>query len=726
MTSGVRRTRQRAPCEEEWDRIRPILEELYIVKGQSLKEVSEILAKEHQFHASRTSMFKLRIERWNLKKNFKLEELEIAAKTAQAFIQAGLNPPQPIVNNREVPLDRAKRHFRSSFRSRVRMPRRPNAHSTSDLSEPWANRDKFRRQAAAYVDIHFHLRHSAEIDLVEKSLIQVNNYFSWRFTLGDDYFLSRTHPIPTCYRVTTDLIDPYEIFSELEGALQATRDGACDVGLPAVQRFCQLAPDLIRQEHSLLLRELIEWCSTDYGVHLRTSSLKLGLISYLASLSRKLLGKDHPLAMVLILCQRGRELAPLLPLVLKVMLNIMTRQGGKSSERTFDSERTLARVLREIGQVSAALRLDLDMLQRCNEIFGTSHRWYNECLVDIGYLLYKSGYYDLAERAFLQVLRPAEPGNHEGDLRVEALRGLAWICEQRGHFQEAMTWFCRARVSAAEVLRPNDARLHAYLERAHQMQALLDPLYTPSSSSDSLDREVADVVDGLQLRISRLELENEEDSTSKAAPWDSCDSTSDCIASAFDNTLSAPDANAATDARTLRTEEVYLGSSEAGERCSEPIMDSSTGGGSLTFAGFMNIWGRDDLGDLLGLLESILTAKYHPVFRKSLKYLDRNHDWMDRVQKIHESSPITSVSESNSNLETAADAETYINLLPSLPHDADEEGFDPVQTSKARFDISNMNVDLGQSGNLWTSGPGCTPMDLNVDDGLDTSFSGIF
>jgi hypothetical protein len=48
-------------------------------------------------------MYKLRMGRWKLQQNFKLEELEAVAKTVQPLVKAGFKPPEIIVNNRKVP-----------------------------------------------------------------------------------------------------------------------------------------------------------------------------------------------------------------------------------------------------------------------------------------------------------------------------------------------------------------------------------------------------------------------------------------------------------------------------------------------------------------------------------------------------------------------------------------------------------------------------------------------
>ena len=45
-------TRKRAPCKEEWEGIRPLLQRLYIEDRRPLEEVAERLEREHNFRAT--------------------------------------------------------------------------------------------------------------------------------------------------------------------------------------------------------------------------------------------------------------------------------------------------------------------------------------------------------------------------------------------------------------------------------------------------------------------------------------------------------------------------------------------------------------------------------------------------------------------------------------------------------------------------------------------------
>lgn len=65
-------------------------------------------------------MIKHRTKKWNLKKNFKLEELAAVAKSVEPFVKAGLKAPAPMIAGRRVPIHRSKRHFRAPFQPPVR------------------------------------------------------------------------------------------------------------------------------------------------------------------------------------------------------------------------------------------------------------------------------------------------------------------------------------------------------------------------------------------------------------------------------------------------------------------------------------------------------------------------------------------------------------------------------------------------------------------------------
>ncbi len=90
----------------------------------------------YRLTVSRPHMFKHRIKQWNLRKNFKLKELGAVAKAVEPFIQAGLPAPTAILEAREVPMSRAKRHFKESFQTSASPRQCYSKRRASDDFEP--------------------------------------------------------------------------------------------------------------------------------------------------------------------------------------------------------------------------------------------------------------------------------------------------------------------------------------------------------------------------------------------------------------------------------------------------------------------------------------------------------------------------------------------------------------------------------------------------------------
>jgi hypothetical protein len=100
------------PSADQWAGIQDIFTRLYIVENRKLKDVKEILSKEHGFRASE-KMYKRRITDWKIHKNYKAKEKEFLARRVKACVDAGNDVQSISFHGRPLKLDRVKRHCRN-------------------------------------------------------------------------------------------------------------------------------------------------------------------------------------------------------------------------------------------------------------------------------------------------------------------------------------------------------------------------------------------------------------------------------------------------------------------------------------------------------------------------------------------------------------------------------------------------------------------------------------
>ncbi|KAJ9631212.1 hypothetical protein H2204_008297 [Knufia peltigerae] len=105
-------TRNLGPSPDEWLRIKDVFAELYIAENRKLREVKDILSKNHGFDASE-KMYKRRITEWKIHKNYKAQEKVALARRVKACVDAGNNPDTISFRGRPLKLDRVRRHCRN-------------------------------------------------------------------------------------------------------------------------------------------------------------------------------------------------------------------------------------------------------------------------------------------------------------------------------------------------------------------------------------------------------------------------------------------------------------------------------------------------------------------------------------------------------------------------------------------------------------------------------------
>ncbi|KAJ9604730.1 hypothetical protein H2200_010844 [Cladophialophora chaetospira] len=454
MTSPIRK-RKRAPCDAEWDRIRPEFERLYIQECTSLPKISAILAQDYGFYAEHY-MYKVRIAKWCLRKNFKNQELEAAASTVSHFVKAGLNAPQPIIDNRKVPIKRAKRHFKAYFKSDNILSPRTMATSS------------------------------------------VNNYFAWRLTKTDDHFVAQYAGNLT---LSTVVIDPGNLFGDIFVATCNT--GAYHVLQASFRDTLVQMDTLLLQQHPSLIGTLVYHCM--FWDEPTASRLMCHIFSYLCVRATKLLGRSHPISLTLKLLSDDRGQMRL-SLLLRLMRDVASRQEEPDTETLFELEHSIARVCLEEDGPLVASELCQTLLQRYTATYEETHPFCRRLLRLLGEMNHRQGMNDAAKELMIRAIE-LDTSQHGEWTSIYAMETLAWISKKCRDLSMAKEWLSRAFEAVCN--RPEAVIfIESFKWELDQVQRQLadqDDMSRPGER-DLSEEDQTEVVKELQTQLAQMAL----------------------------------------------------------------------------------------------------------------------------------------------------------------------------------------------------------------------------
>ncbi|KIV80413.1 hypothetical protein PV11_07913 [Exophiala sideris] len=370
----ARPTRRQAPSEVDWERIKPHLTQLYLEKNLRLKEVSATLAAEHNFHAT-TCMYKGRLNKWNLRKNFTKDELAAAANKAELFVTAGMRPPSMQIDDRTIPMDRVKRHFGYPLR-RPSIPVAVNIRRTTQICElrgAKQTRKSFDRRGVAEIS-RIHFQHSPGMYEFEKTLFQVNKYYEWRLTVGEDYFLLQEHSVNIPNSEPAAVVDPGQLFILAENLVRGISLGNAHLVQTLTKRISKLAALSFSHQHPGLLRVMLDLiCHTFSDPD--ESYVHYSILSYLTALARRIFVESHPVRLILSLTQHGSQSQPESPefKILTLMSHIASRHAGPTSDEVYELEEDMIFILRVYAVYAPTYEFCQGLLTRYAETLGKEH-----------------------------------------------------------------------------------------------------------------------------------------------------------------------------------------------------------------------------------------------------------------------------------------------------------------------------------------------------------------
>ncbi|KAK5452349.1 hypothetical protein LTS15_007415 [Exophiala xenobiotica] len=523
-------TRNRAPCKEEWDRIRPHLERYYIEEHLSLEDVANKLETEQNFRAT-TWMYKRRLDKWDLRKNFNMAQLAAAADVVEPFYRVGLNPPKLLVDNRELPVKLVRRHFADRLQeSKPLVEPRKHRHTLKGLNlRTGPSKTHVQKIVPEVPRVTIQL--SLEMGPFEKTLIQVNHYFTWRSSKEDDDFLMQDQQTTQSSAMT----HPSTLYNLISTLVNAMIDQAFHMVPKLFREILDIAPRVISEQHTELLSTLLDICSWRRTTNPVLDQILSALFSRFTSMARKLLSECHPISMVLQLrLQRFEMDIPFLSL-LRLVHDIALRQYGHYWEPLLEIEVAMIETIRYNEGCAAASRYCQDSLLRYQKKLGPDHGWCRRLKLELAYLLFHDGLSTAAEGMCRELLDAqyspqSVDFQHHKWTRLETMNLLGDIIGDWDDYEEAAYWYRQAYDGFKEYLGPEDTDTLLALHNARQMECELARFIQsakdgseadPEESGTTEEQVVEQLIRELGEDITRLDLGDAANTSTPAKePWE--------------------------------------------------------------------------------------------------------------------------------------------------------------------------------------------------------------
>ncbi|EXJ95062.1 hypothetical protein A1O1_00180 [Capronia coronata CBS 617.96] len=486
--------RKRAPTPEQWERMRPLIEQYLLEEEKPLTRVLEILSKYHGFDAEPHS-YKLRCKQWKLGDNFTGAELEEAAKEAKRLSDLGQEPAEDFeVHGRIIPWDRVRRRFRRDQRQawqRYDCPFLRQPLSSSNHSIRWVS-----------------LRSGLLEDDVEYILVQINSYYPKCLVTEPRSQTEELRPV----RARASCV--YEMSHVLSEGLVLLDGGRPEVGWPMINEACNQVKDALCKEEVDLLPTLINiLCGRRLHGY---RELYSNLLGFYRAMSHKILGVKHPVTAILDKWTSADQPWTASELMYRALLNIVDKKNPTNLEPgvvySLESD-----YITEVGSdrgsgsgggnASNSRRRDVSVAQALAEAkwrerrerLGATHP-YTVAMLHRRFLIYRQ--LELTDQAEQMAREILELGDHDYQTKGRSFHYVYAMHIGReyysdGRYAEAEACFGRAALWVATIVTKAGSyhfRIEKELEGLRKMRemGLFDPL-PPSWKLDDEDSEAVGV-----------------------------------------------------------------------------------------------------------------------------------------------------------------------------------------------------------------------------------------
>ncbi|KAK4948123.1 hypothetical protein LTR10_013177 [Elasticomyces elasticus] len=459
-----------APSPDQWNGIKDIFTQLYLVENRKLKDVKTILSKKHGFNASE-KMYKRRITEWKIRKNYKAQEKAVLAKRVKAYVDAGRDIQSLSFNGRPVKLDRVKRHCRTDKRlvDFCQLIQSPEATSGTDAttakedtpstttpirltpatkSSSSPNHSDLQMEDATMlnsVSFNINIRPPEELHTMETTLFHTRESIQWQFTSFKPVKLKelrKRFPGAVPNEVSAGCLDQASAFwLQLHHGFNFLQSGRPTEGFKYLDDCCKLVQPLLVSAPLHLLSCLLLNFATPWE---NMNALEKELLEYVSAMASRALSPYHPLAkamrMITSSSTRGNAVEP--------MMNMIVAKYSEA--RKLSSSSVFALRVDQIDLLCKRKKFD-QAVDHCQQLIDDSRymsgKRYRTALAAFGRLRLDQGDEFAVEGIAHRILEHADSDpvmSNSGGTTTWACEQLAVSSMNRGDYRSAETYLRRA------------------------------------------------------------------------------------------------------------------------------------------------------------------------------------------------------------------------------------------------------------------------------------------
>ncbi|RDW62069.1 hypothetical protein BP6252_11502 [Coleophoma cylindrospora] len=372
------------PTSRDWEAYRSTFTQLYSAEEMTLREVKKHMEERFEFYASER-MFKARISKWNLNKNYKAFERQKIAQVAISHKKNGCPSPKIFFHGRPVKMDRIWRHC-----GKLHSPESSESEQGSRLAfqdtelketrctcffghhdqrcdqysgeiQP-SKIDERRIFKACILHTQYPLLTTTESKFSEIILTQVNQYYT---SYSKARLTGSSFDFDELSVNTEDLqtpTNPGEYRNKISSAIEMINSNQARVGWRLLHEASESTRTMLKARNPYTLRCLMSLAG-QLTVFTGGYDLFGPVWSYISEMASTVLGTNHPVA---VSCRavafvKARRL--LEEVVMRSTYDILEQNLGSNNFEVLESKFAYASVVSQIGHIGEVERLQRLVLQ---------------------------------------------------------------------------------------------------------------------------------------------------------------------------------------------------------------------------------------------------------------------------------------------------------------------------------------------------------------------------
>ncbi|KAH9993140.1 Clr5 domain-containing protein [Xylariaceae sp. FL0662B] len=445
------------PSEEEWLKHRETIETLYLTDSKTLTEVQRLMQRHHNFKATR-SMYRKRLYKWNVFKNWKSQEkTEMIVQLASRSLLSPSYTMQLNIKDQR----RLKRHVKTltaaSRGNPDNLELNKDTLTLSKLSE-------FGRNEIVLDTTSCPSQQSDGVDGLPPLPNQQEDHLVTIYkSLGNDPQSSSAQLV---FKTVFDFACSADGHMTLSGSKSPFWD---KLGLgvyffkvysprqawPAINTACEIAATEIKLGAGMFIIGLLTTLSPVNTA--LCSSLRTSILGYITHLADCSLGKDHPLTILARELRTQGAQYQVSDSALSCLLDGLTMALGPTHHLTLTAQLRRIAFLRRSHEYERALKLGRATLDVTTASYGPTSLYTRRGARQLEHVYMDMESWNEALSVCFEIVGPVDDTGSpteatlKDDCGVSTMEDIAKIYEHMGNPDKSITWLMQAAISASSL-----------------------------------------------------------------------------------------------------------------------------------------------------------------------------------------------------------------------------------------------------------------------------------